>query len=130
MAIGAPRFWKFAAVILTSWCGSASAAFVDSPVPTAAAMYIACDGLLARKRLIETDAVTCQTQLLNETLVGLLWKTPDVCRPRDPTIEMMAYAYVVEYLRRVREMGEASFAGQSWALIAGEGFRRQWRCPS
>ena len=108
---------------------NSAAEWLERKVPTAAAMYIACDGFLSKNRLAETDAITCSIAMSSETEEAAIVGSKLLCATRKLTPEMKAYAYVVEYLRRARRYGELTFASKPWTIIALDAWQAKWPCP-
>jgi hypothetical protein len=117
-----------AIVSLTS-AQNVRAEWLEQNVPTAAAMYIACDGFLSRNRFAETDAVTCSLAMSSKAQEAAIVGGKHLCAPSELTPEMKAYAYVVEYLRRAHRNGELTFAGKSWTTLALDAWQAKWPCP-
>jgi hypothetical protein len=115
-------------IALLLWGQWASGGWVEQKTPTAAAMYIACDGFLSRNRLAETDAIICSLAMSSKSQENAIVGADRLCALTELTAGMKAYAFVVEYLRLVRQKGETSFSGNPWTTIALDAWKSKWPC--
>lgn len=118
----------FGAVLVFLFLKPTNSGWIEGRTPTAAAMYIACDGMLSGFRLVETDAIICSLEMSSAQREKLILKDTRNCAPANLTANMKAYAYVVGYLRLVSERGEMAFASRPWTEIAEIAWKKKWPC--